>query len=256
MQTKKSGFLLILFLLAVPVAGGTTLPFPEVLLHGDRAKSVKEVVEDFTLHRQVSGLRLLGRQVVFEHLLTHPDFAASVARAARVLKYTVESRGEAEYWVNDHKGLTGRLEILQAQEGQMVLYAEGRYKKGIIRIPGRLALVLRSSEGRDEESFYVENTVSGYVRLDGAILDPLARLFRPFVARIMEKRIHWFFRKVNRLMARLYEDPEAVLQELPPKTWQQEAKELRTLLAPSRNDVDHRPQTEDQKTQTRAAVQI
>jgi hypothetical protein len=115
----------------------------------------------------------------------------------------------------------------------MVAFAQGRYKRGIIRIPGRLALVVRFSEGRDGDSFYVENTVSGYVRLDGALLDPLARLFRPLVARIMEKRVRWFFRKVSRLMTRLSEDPEAILQKLPAETWREEIDELRMLLAAS-----------------------
>lgn len=233
MQARQIRFLFVLFPLAAATAAGTTLPFPEELLIGEHRRPVREVVEDFTLHRQVSGLRLSGRQAVFEHFLSHPDFAASVSRAAGVLKYTVKRRGEAEYWANDHKGLKGRLEILRVQEGQMVAFAQGRYKRGIIRIPGRLVLVVHFSEGRDEDSFYVENTVSGYVRLDGALLDPLARLFRPLVARIMEKRVRWFFRKLNRLMTRLSEDPEAILQKLPAETWQEEIDELRMLLAAS-----------------------
>ncbi len=88
---------------------------------------------------------------------------------------------------------------------------------------------------------YIDNTLSGYIRLDAALLDPLARLFRPIVGRIMEKQVHWFFRKVNRLMARLYEDPEALLQQLPPETWQREAEELRSLLAPAPHDFDDPP---------------
>ncbi len=245
MQAKLRACLLITqWLVAVPSPGGAT-PFPEALLKGERGESVKEVVEDPTVHREMSGLRLSGEQAVFEHLLGQPDFAASLARAAGVLKYTVERRGEAEYWVNDHKGITGRLAILQAEPGRMVLYAKGTYKKGIFRIPGRLALVMRFSEGADGNGPYVENALSGYVRLDAALLDPIARLFRPLVARIMEKRVHWFFRKVNRLMTRLYQDPEAVLQKLPPNSWHEEADRLRVLLARSRNDLGRPPQTEN-----------
>lgn len=237
--TKSRYLFLIPFLLAVPAAGKTTLPFPEDILQGERGKSAKEVVEDSTVHREMSGLRLWCDQPVFEYLLEHPDFAASLARAAGLLKYTVERRGEEEYWANDHDGLTGSLTILQPETGRALLYADGTYKTGIIRIPGRLAIVMRFSEGREDNVPYVDNTFSGYIRLDAALLDVLARLFRPIVARKMEKQVHWFFRKVNRLMARLYDDPEALLQQLPPETWQREAEELRSLLAPAPHDLDH-----------------
>jgi hypothetical protein len=50
----------------------------------------------------------------------------------------------------------------------------------------------------------------------------------------MDKRVTWFLGKANQLMTRLYEDPESVLQKLPPETWQEETRELRILLAPSR----------------------
>ncbi|MFQ5848218.1 MAG: hypothetical protein ACE5IQ_11185 [Candidatus Methylomirabilales bacterium] len=243
MQAKTIALLLVLCPLAAAAAGETAPPFPDALLKGDHRKPVKEVVEDFTLHREMSGLRVLGRQAVFELLLTHPDFAASLARAAGVLKYTVKRQGVAAYWANDHKGITGRLEILQAEAGQMVLYAQGRYKKGIIRIPGRLAMVVHSTEGKNPDGPYVENSLSGYVRVDGALLDPLARLFRPLVVRIMEKRVHWFFRKVNKLMKRLRTDPEAILQKLDPDAWREEIAELRLLLDTSQTDLGRHPRT-------------
>ncbi len=233
MRSKKMVMLFALLSLAAATAAETPLPFPQALLEGEHRRPVREVVEDFTVHRQVGGLRLMGKRAVFAYLMTHPDMAASLARAAGALKFTVERRGEVAYWANDHRGLTGTLEILRATDGQMVLYAKGIYRKGIFRIPGRLALVMQSEEGREANAFYVENTLSGYVRIDAPVLDPVARLFRPFVRRIMEKRARWFFRKANRLMTRLYEDPEALLQKLPPDTWQEEANRLRSLLAAS-----------------------
>jgi len=244
MQGQKMTLVLVLFSFAAVTPEGTSIPFPEELLKGEQRRPVKEVVEDSTLHRQMSGLRLLGRQAVFEYLVTRPDFAASLAQAAGVLKYTVTRQGEAEYWADDHRGLTGRLEILQASEGQKVFYAQGTYKNGIIRIPGRVVLVVHSAEGRAGDSFYVENTVSAYVRVDAALLDPLARLFRPIVNRIMNKKVAWFFRKANELATKLTQDPEAVLQKLPPDTWQEEVAQLRLLLNTSQPNLGHRLQTE------------
>jgi len=233
---------LLSFAAATPQTTG--IPFPEDLLKDERRRPVKEVVEDFTLHRQMSGLRLLGREAVLGYLVTHPDFAASLAQAADVLKYTVKRQGTAEYWADDHKGLTGRIELLQATEGQLVYYAQGTYKNGIIRIPGRLALVVHYAEGREGDSFYVENTISAYVRVDAALLDPLARLFRPVVGPIVNKKVAFFFRKANELMTKLTHDPEAVLQKLPPDTWQEEVAELRILLKAAEADIGHRRQAE------------
>lgn len=242
MRAKKSGCVLILVLFTAVASGGTTQSFPEDLLRGEQGPSLREVVEGSTLHRQISGLRLYGEQAVFEYLSTHPDFAASLARAAGLLKYTVERRGEAEYWVNDHDGLTAHFAILRAEPGRMVVYAKGKYKKGIFRIPGRIAIVMQYSAGKDSSSPYVQNTVTGYVRLDSGLFDALARLFRPAVRRRMDKRVTWFLGKANQLMTRLYEDPEAILQKLPSETWQAEAAHLRALLATSQTDLTHRSQ--------------
>ena len=231
MRAKKSGLLLILVLVAATATGGTTLPFPEDLLRGERGQSLKEVVKDSTIHHQMNGLRLYGGLAVFEYLSTHPDFAASLAQAAGLLKYTVERRGEAEFWANDHDGLTAHFAILRAESGHMAVYGKGMYKKGIFRIPARVALVMEYAEGRDGDSPYVQNTVAGYVRLDSGFFDVLVRLFRRPAERRMEKRVNWFMRKANQLVTRLYEEPESLLQKLPPDTWHEEKKRLRLLLA-------------------------
>jgi hypothetical protein len=147
-------------------------------------------------------------------------------------------------WADDRKGLTGRIELLQATQGQLVYYAQGTYKNGFIRIPGRVALVTRYAEGREGDAFYVENTVSAYVKVDAPVLDPVARLFRPLVERIMNKRVAWFFGKANQLMTKLTQDPEAVLQKLPPGTWHKEAAELRRLLNAAQTDIGRRRQAE------------
>jgi hypothetical protein len=234
MRAKHGWVIFLVLLFTGAASGGTTFSFPEDLLNGEQGRSLREVVEHSTLEREVGGLRLYGDQAVFEYLSTHPDFAASLARAAGVLKYTVERRGERAYWANDHDGLTGDFAILRAGAGQMVVYAKGTYKKGIFRIPGRLALVMRYSAARDGSAPYVENTVTGYVRVDAGFFHALARLFRPAVERRMDNRVNWFLEKANHLVSRLYEDPESVLQQLPPERWQEEVEHLRTLLISSR----------------------
>ena len=233
MRAKKGGLLLILVLFAAAVAGGSTLSFPEDLLQGEQGRSLREVVGDSTLERQMSGLRLHGDQAVFEYLSTRPDFAASLAQVAGVLQYTVERRGEAQYWANDHDGLTADFAILRSEPGQMVVYAKGTYKKGIFRIPGRVALVMLYSAERAGNPPYLENTVTGFVRLDTGFFAALARLFRPAVERRMDNRVAWFLEKANQLMARLHEDPESVLQKLPPEAYREEVQHLRMLLAPA-----------------------
>lgn len=233
MRTKKGGLPLVLGLFAAATAGGSTLSFPANLLQGEEGRSLREVVGDSTLERQMSGLRLYGDQAVFEYLSTHPDFAASLAQAAGLLKYTVERRGEAQYWANDHDGLMADFTILRAEPGQLVVYAKGTYKYGIFRIPGRAALVILYTAESAGNPPYLENTVTGFVRLDAGFFAFLVRLFRPAVERRMDNRVTWFLGKANKLMARLHEDPESVLQKLPPEAYREEVQHLRMFLAPS-----------------------
>ena len=224
---SKSSLALLLLVTGI----GAASPFPQHLLKGKGGEALKEVVEDYTIHREISGIRLKGRQEVFEYLLDHPHFAATLARSAGVLKYTVERRGEGEYWADDHKGITGRLAVLQAEVGRRIFYAEGTYDKGVLRIPGRMAMVMTYGEQGDQgDSPYVEGTLSGYIKLDSFLFDPMARLFRPLVAGVMEKRVTRFFRKADRLLEILYRDPEFLMGQLPPGEWEEEIEALRSLL--------------------------
>jgi hypothetical protein len=240
----KTALVLALISFAAATLQATSIPFPEELLKAEQRRPVKEVVEDFTLHRQMGGLRLSGSEAVLGYLVMHPEFTAGLAQAAGVLRYTVRREGPAEVWADDHKGLSGRIELLQATQGQLVYYAQGTYKKGFIRIPGRIAVVARYVEGREGDAFYVENTVSAYVRVDSPLLDPLARFFRPVVEGIMKRKVAFFFRKANELMTKLTQDPDAVLQKLPLDTWRKEAAELRMLLKAAQADIGHRRQAE------------
>lgn len=233
MRTKKGGLLLILIFFAAATAGGSTLTFPTNLLQGEQGRSLREVVGGSTLERQMSGLRLYGDQAVFEYLSTHPDFAARLAQAAGVLKYTVERRGEERYWANDHGGLTADFTILRAEPGQLVVYAKGTYKYGIFRIPGRVAVVILYTAESAGKPPYLKNTVTAFVRLDAGFFAFVARLFRPAVERRMDNRVTWFLGKANQLMARLHDDPESVLQKLPPEAYREEVQHLRMFLAPS-----------------------
>jgi len=229
MRSRRAVSALVLLFLVTGI--GAALPFPQHLLNGKEGEALKEVVENSTLHREMSGIRLKGRGAVFEYLLDHPDFAATLARSAGVLKYTVERRGEGEYWADDHKGITGRLAILQAETGRRIFYAEGVYEKGLLRIPGRMAMVMTYAEREGEEgSPHVEGTLSGYIKLDSFFFDPMARLFRPLVAGVMEKRASRFFRKADRLLEILYRDPEFLMQQLSPDKWGEELEALRSLL--------------------------
>jgi hypothetical protein len=229
MRSKMAVSALAFLFLATGI--GAALPFPQHLLNGKEGEALKEVVGNSTLQREISGLRLRGRQEVFEYLLDHPDFAAALARSAQVLKYTVERRGEGEYWADDHKGVTGRLAIVDAEVGRRIFYAEGMYEKGILRIPGRMAMMITFAERKDDGgSPYVEGTLAGYIKLDSFFFDPMARLFRPLVAGVMEKRTARFFRKADRLLELLYQDPESLIGQLPPEAWEKEREALRSLL--------------------------
>lgn len=233
-RARMAVFALVLLLLTTGV--GATSPFPPHLLNGKGGEALKEVVEGSTLHREMSGIRLKGREAVFEYLLDHPDFAATLARAAGVLKYTVERQGEGEYWADDQKGITGRLALLHGEVGRRIFYAEGTYEKGILRIPGRMAMVMTYGEREDQEgSPYVEGTLSGYIKLDSLLFDPMARLLRPLVAGVMEKRVTRFFQKADRLLEILYRDPEPLMERLPPEAWRAEVEALRALLKDGKN---------------------
>jgi hypothetical protein len=163
----------------------------------------------------VDGLWYRSRKEAFDFLMEHPDFAANVARVLREGKYRVWQTA-AGYEADDGRGARGFFKPVFADGDWRIFYLEGRYDQPFLpTLAGQLVLVMETAHRANSGgTSYAETRVACFLRLDNAILKLLAQVAAPLSRSLMDRRIRRFFRHVERVSQRAYDDPEGLAEEL------------------------------------------
>lgn len=218
---------------AVPPAAAETEggPLPIVTLDaiplGIPAKDLPEaariraeaVLSNELFSQRVSGIRYRSREAVFEFLVDHPDFAASVARALRVGQYRLRPVAEG-YEGDDNRGARGTIRLLYTEPGRRLYHLEGRYDtRGLPTIAGEMLVLLEYHHEADGQGgTQVDSSLSGHLRVDtpvvGALAGVLSGLARPLIARAVEQKVRRFFNTVARVSRWAYDEPEQLAAAL------------------------------------------
>lgn len=194
---------------------------------------VNDVIAGAVVAHQVDGIWYRSRKAVFDFFFDHPDFAANVARVLREGKYRVW-RTAAGYEADDGRGAHGFFKPIITDGDRRVFYLEGRYDRPFLpTISGRLVLVVETVHRTNPSgTTYAETRVAGFLRLDNAVLESLARVVVPLSRSLMDRRIRRFFRHVERVSQRAYDDPEGLAEALAqhPDLSAERVTQLRQLL--------------------------
>lgn len=177
---------------------------------------LRDVTEHAIFSRDVLGITIRGQHAIFDFLVGHPDFAATAGRILGIIKYRVVKQREGLYWGDDAHGATGTFELLHAEQGKRIYLAKGTFEKRFLPIiHGRIVLVLNSQHLTDHigESQVITD-LRGYLRIDNRILGTLARIARPMVGPIIDKKVLRTFTAASRLTERASSDPTALYQFL------------------------------------------
>ncbi len=208
-----AGVMLVAAAVCASVGDGR-IPFERI--PSPNQERVRDVVEHAVFARAVQGLSFRSHESVFLYFLEHPDFAAAVARALKVAQYRVEQRTATTYWGDDARGAKGLLEVVYADARKRVVYAQGTYDtEWLPTIYGRIVLLLEfeHQHGPDGHS-YVTNDVTGYLRVDNAFLEVLARLVGPIVVGAVDRKVARSVGIAAKVSERAYDDPVGFLQTL------------------------------------------
>jgi hypothetical protein len=197
---------------------------------------VRDVVMQPLVAKQVDGIAYRSRPEIFRYLLDHPDFAATMARVIRIGKYRV-TPVPGGYEADDGRGVHGFLKPVYADAQRRVYYLAGRYDPPLLpAMTGRAVLVLDAFHvGSPDGGSRAEVTVVGFLRVDSVLVRIVARVLRNFTQATVDRKVRRFFRHVEKVSARAYDDPAGLAQEihghpeLPPG---QVAEFRRLLLAP------------------------
>ncbi len=177
---------------------------------------LREVTEEAIFIRDVLGIAIKSRQPVFDFIVEHPDFAATAGRILGIVKYRVVQEREGVFWGDDAHGATGTFELMYAKPGKRVYLAKGTFVKQFLpTIHGRIVLVMVYEHRTDQtgESSVI-NDVRGYLRVDNPVLGVLARIAKPVVGPIVDKKLLRTFTAAAKLTELASRDPAALYHTL------------------------------------------
>ena len=184
-------------------------------LDGTAYDLVRDVVDGAALAGQVRDISFRSRKPVFDYLLDNPDFAADVARALREGKYRIRRVGDA-FEADDVHGGRGTMKFLLNEDGRRLYYLQGRYDPPLLpTLTGRLVVLLDADhlDGPDGVT-YCAMKFAGYLKLDNAMADAVARVMKMFSEDHVDRRVRRFFGHVAAVSRRAYNDPEGLAELL------------------------------------------
>jgi hypothetical protein len=196
------------------------LPIPTAVLSEPARARAEAVLGHEIFAQRVTGIRYRSREAVFEFLLDHPDFAASVARALRLGQYQLDRVGDDEYMGDDARGARGVVRLLYADPGRRLYHLEGRYDgNGLPSIAGEMLVLLEYRHEDDGAgSTVVDSSLTGHVKIDtpvvGLLAGVLTGLARPVVTRAVEQKVRRFFNTVARVSRWAYDEPDELFAAL------------------------------------------
>ncbi len=217
MLTRSRTLVLILaaFLVVPGVPAARLRPVVLADVPDSQRARLEAVTGDPSVSAHAELAPFTGRSGVFEFLVDHPEFAASVARTLRMARYRIWSTPEG-LALDDGWGVTGRFELVYAGTGKRVMHAWGQYRHALLPdIHGQAVVVLdyrveRIAGGSDR----LTTAVTGFVKIDSGFLQWATRLASSVATDKANLEAWRLLRVFARVSHAIEEAPESVYAKL------------------------------------------
>jgi hypothetical protein len=213
-RIRLTTLLVISLALATPSVRASMVTLPMEMPADQRAR-LERLAEAAAVTARVDTEPFLTRRDVFDYLLDHPDFATHVTRALRLARYRIWRTPEGMY-LDDGWGATGHFAVIHAAARRRVMYARGSYRQAVLPAINGEAVVMIEYEatplggGRDR----VRATVSGFVKLDSAVLSLATKLAGPIAQRKADLEAQRLMRTFARASRRIDDNPMDVYEQV------------------------------------------
>jgi hypothetical protein len=213
-------FFLAAVLLLVVAAGPVHGSFRLIGLTIEDAVA-RQVVEHFTIARQLQPVRFLGTLRTIEWLLDRPPLAAALARHLHppLEGYHVTDTGDGMYTVDDQGALRGEFRLVARGLDRRVYLVEGQFRSlaHIMSLSGSMVFTLEYREQRQGNDPYVEITPQLFVRLNNVAAHAILKVLAPLIHGIIDRRVANLTAAAGAVGQRLAKDPDGLYREM--RTW-------------------------------------
>ena len=203
----------LVFCLATLVEA-TNVAVPPDVPEGHRAR-LEAVAQAAAVSTRVEADPFPARPEVFQFLLDHPEFATRVTRVLKVARYRIWREADGLH-LDDGWGAVGRFDIVHATPRMRVMYARGVYRKRLLPdIHGEAVVTIEytvrpAADGKN----LIAAVVTGFVKLDSALLNAATKLATPIVQAKADKEARTLVRVFAKVSRAADERPAALVQDL------------------------------------------
>jgi hypothetical protein len=184
-------------------------------------EAARQVVEGYTLARQLETVRFIGTLKNTEWMLDRPPFAATLARHldSRVERYHIRSKGDGTYAVDDMGSLRGSVRLVAHAAARRVYFIEGEFRSlaHILKLSGSMVFTLEYQEHFDGKESYVEMEPQLFLRLDNLVAHGILKILAPLLHGIIDRRVASLTEAAQIVSQRVTKDPQGLYQEI--RTW-------------------------------------
>jgi len=181
----------------------------------------REVVEGYTLARNLRPVRFSGTIRVTDWLLDRPDLAATLARHLYppLERYHVAVRDDGSFDVNDLGALRGNFRLVAHQGTRRVYLCHGQFRSlaYLLSLSGNMVFTLEYRESRHDAAPTVEVAPQLYVRLDSLLAHGTLKLISPLLHGVIDRRFANLTAATQIVGERVTRDPEGLYREM--QTW-------------------------------------
>jgi hypothetical protein len=183
--------------------------------------ATREVVERYSLARQLPPVRFPGTLRTTEWLLERPAFAATLARHLHppLERYHITDKGNGRYEVDDLGALRGELRLVAQGLDRRVYLCEGEFRSlaQILKLSGTMVFTLEYREITQDNGPYIEVTPQLFVRLNNILAHGMLKVLAPLLNGVIDRRVGNLTTATQIVSQRLMSDPDGLYREI--QTW-------------------------------------
>ncbi len=183
--------------------------------------ATREVVEGYSLARQLKTVRLIGTVKNTDWMLDRPPFSATLARHldSSLERYHLTERQDGTYSVDDMGSLRGSVRLVAQAAERRVYFVEGEFRSlaHILKLSGSMVFTLEYRERFDGNESYVEIEPQLFLRLDNVVAHGILKVLAPLLHGIIDRRAAHLTDAAQIVSQRLTKDPQGLYQEI--RTW-------------------------------------
>ncbi len=212
--------MLVILALSVSLASVADAAFTLIGLTIDDP-ATQNVVETYTLARDLSPVRFLGTPRLVDWLLDRPAFAATVARHLYppLERYHVKPQKDGTYEVNDLGSLRGSFRLVAHEGNRRVYFCQGEFRSlaHILKLSGGLVFTLELQDFQQGSDTYMQVTPQLFVRLDNIVAHGLLKMLSPLINGVIDRRVGNLTEATQIVGERMARDPAGLYREM--RSW-------------------------------------